>query len=128
MLFIACWFASVCGCQDDFCKSGTSESVVGYCVQATPRVLHFAMQVKEQCEAAGKCDMGGFTRLLHSGHLDELMDEIPSFVANPLPDEGHKGSVPYQQFSQLARRTIPVNDLKTSLACLLIPHIAGCRS
>lgn len=50
-------------------------------------------KVKEQCEAAGKCDMGGFTRLLHSGHPDELMDEIPSFVAKPLPDEGHKGYV-----------------------------------
>jgi len=63
-------------------------------------VLHFAMQVKAQCEAAGQCDMGGFTRLLHSGHPDELMDEIPSFVANPLPDEGHKGSVSYQHFCQ----------------------------
>ena len=51
-------------------------------------------QVKAQCEAAGKCDMGGFTRLLHSGQPDELMEEIPTFVANPLPDEGHKGSAP----------------------------------
>lgn len=49
------------------------------------------MQVKAQCEAAGQCDMGGFTRLLHSGTPDELMNEIPTFVANPLPDEGNKG-------------------------------------
>ncbi|KAL0032623.1 hypothetical protein WJX77_011236 [Trebouxia sp. C0004] len=54
---------------------------------------YWYIKVKEQCEAAGKCDMGGFTRLLHSGHPDELMDEIPSFVANPLPDENHKGYV-----------------------------------
>ena len=65
-------------------------------------MLHLAMQVKEQCEAAGKCDMGGFTRLLHSGQADELMDEIPSFVAKPLPDEGHKGLVSYQHFCQPA--------------------------
>lgn len=50
-------------------------------------------KIKAQCEAAGKCDMGGFTRLLHSGSADELMDEIPTFVATPLPDEGHKGYV-----------------------------------
>lgn len=49
------------------------------------------MQVKAQCEAVGQCDMGGFTRLLHSGAPDDLMDEIPTFVANPLPDEGNKG-------------------------------------
>ena len=50
------------------------------------------VQVKAQCEGeGGKCHMGGFTRLLHSGAPDDLMDEIPTFVANPLPDEGHKG-------------------------------------
>ena len=49
------------------------------------------MQVKAQCEAAGQCDMGGFTRLLHSGAPDDLMEEIPTFVANPLPDEGNRG-------------------------------------
>lgn len=50
-------------------------------------------KVKLQCEAAGQCDMGGFTRLLHSGIPDDLMDEIPTFVATPLPDEGNKGYV-----------------------------------
>lgn len=30
--------------------------------------------------------MGGFTRLLHSGQPDDLMDEIPTFVAEPLPN------------------------------------------
>lgn len=49
------------------------------------------VQIKAQCEGLGRCDMGGFTRLLHSGQPDELMDEIPTFVAKPLPDEGHKG-------------------------------------
>lgn len=30
-------------------------------------------------------DMGGFTRILHSGNPDNLMDEIPTFVVDPLP-------------------------------------------
>lgn len=30
--------------------------------------------------------MGGFTRLLHSGQADDLMDEVPTFVAQPLPN------------------------------------------
>lgn len=30
-------------------------------------------------------DMGGFTRILHSGASDNLMDEIPTFVVDPLP-------------------------------------------
>jgi hypothetical protein len=30
--------------------------------------------------------MGGFTRLLHSGAPDDLMDEVPTFLAAPLPN------------------------------------------
>lgn len=30
-------------------------------------------------------EMGGFTRILHSGKPDKHMDEIPTFVAQPLP-------------------------------------------
>ena len=49
------------------------------------------VQIKAQCKAAGKCDMAGFTRVLHSGQPDDLMDEIPTFVATPLPDEHNQG-------------------------------------
>lgn len=51
--------------------------------------VHYYWYKKQKavCEKAGKCDMGGFTRLLHSGHADDLMDEIPSFVVDPLPQE-----------------------------------------
>jgi hypothetical protein len=40
------------------------------------------------CETTLKdrCEMGGFTRLLHSGKPDDLMDEVPTFVADPLPE------------------------------------------
>ncbi|XP_078157930.1 hydroxyproline O-arabinosyltransferase 1-like isoform X2 [Carex rostrata] len=37
-------------------------------------------------------DMGGFTRILHSGNPDSFMEEIPTFVADPLPagtDQGY---------------------------------------
>ena len=44
-------------------------------------------KIKKQCEAAGQCNMGGFTRLLHTGQADDLMNEIPTFVAQPLPAE-----------------------------------------
>ena len=34
---------------------------------------------------AEESEMGGFTRVLHSGRPDELMGEIPTFVVDPLP-------------------------------------------
>lgn len=44
-------------------------------------------KIKRQCEEQGDCDMGGFTRILHSGEPDDLMKEIPTFVAKTLPPE-----------------------------------------
>ena len=47
-------------------------------------------KIKKQCEEQAEdrpCHMGGFTRLLHSGKADDLMDEIPTFVAQELPKE-----------------------------------------
>ncbi|CAL9109011.1 unnamed protein product [Musa acuminata var. zebrina] len=38
-------------------------------------------------------EMGGFTRVLHSGKPDSLMDEIPTFVVNPLPAGVDRGYV-----------------------------------
>ncbi|CAN4119757.1 unnamed protein product [Withania somnifera] len=40
---------------------------------------------KRMKERAGS-DMGGFTRVLHSGKPDNLMEEIPTFVVDPLPE------------------------------------------
>lgn len=39
----------------------------------------------KQKKALPGSDMGGFTRILHSGNPDNLMDEIPTFVVDPLP-------------------------------------------
>ncbi|KAL8153040.1 hypothetical protein V2J09_010800 [Rumex salicifolius] len=38
-------------------------------------------------------EMGGFTRILHSGKPDKFMDEIPTFVAQPLPPGTDQGYV-----------------------------------
>ncbi|KAL9404788.1 hypothetical protein Peur_001760 [Populus x canadensis] len=38
-------------------------------------------------------DMGKFTRVLHSGKGDHLMDEIPSFVVDPLPEGLDRGYI-----------------------------------
>lgn len=61
-------------------------SAAGPAVHWQSRICHFQYKrVKAACEAAGKCEMGGFTRLLHEGVPDDLMQEIPTFVADPLP-------------------------------------------
>ncbi|KAM3287600.1 hypothetical protein P3S67_021030 [Capsicum chacoense] len=38
-------------------------------------------------------EMGKFTRILHSGSPDNLMDEIPTFVVDPLPDGLDRGYI-----------------------------------
>ena len=56
--------------------------------------VHYYWYVKQRtvCQAQGGCDMGGFTRILHSGTADDLMDEIPTVVVNPLPKSIMKDS------------------------------------
>ncbi|KDD75345.1 hypothetical protein H632_c731p1 [Helicosporidium sp. ATCC 50920] len=48
---------------------------------------YWFLKTRKACRAAGKCEMGGFTRVLHSGEADDLMEEIPTYVAQPLPKE-----------------------------------------
>ncbi|GER40741.1 root determined nodulation 1 [Striga asiatica] len=38
-------------------------------------------------------DMGGFTRILHSGNSDNLMDEIPTVIVDPLPGGLDRGYI-----------------------------------
>ncbi|EFJ23955.1 hypothetical protein SELMODRAFT_150302 [Selaginella moellendorffii] len=54
------------------------------------RVMYY--WYKQQKEKAGS-EMGGFTRLLHTGKADHLMDEIPTYVVQPLPEGTDKGFV-----------------------------------
>ncbi|KAI4318864.1 hypothetical protein MLD38_032523 [Melastoma candidum] len=54
------------------------------------RVMYYWF--KKHRESSGNVDMAGFTRILHSGKPDAYMDEIPTFVAQPLPpgtDQGY---------------------------------------
>ena len=66
----------------------------------SPEVVRPGVQVKAACEAAkGKdCQMGGFTRILHSGKPDELMAEIPTVVVDPLPDKDNLGCASEKMF------------------------------
>jgi hydroxyproline O-arabinosyltransferase len=48
------------------------------------RVMYYWF--KKARESRVGSDMGGFTRILHSGKPDSFMKEIPTFVAEPLPD------------------------------------------
>lgn len=48
------------------------------------RVMYYWF--KKARESRVGSDMGGFTRILHSGKPDSFMEEIPTFVAEPLPD------------------------------------------
>jgi hydroxyproline O-arabinosyltransferase len=50
---------------------------------------YWFLKIKKECESKGNCEMGGFTRILHSGKPDDLMEEIPTFVVEPLPAEKH---------------------------------------
>ncbi|KAJ8446855.1 hypothetical protein Cgig2_016165 [Carnegiea gigantea] len=47
---------------------------------------------KRSKDRAGS-EMGGFTRVLHSGRPDNLMEEIPTFVVDPLPNGVDQGYV-----------------------------------
>lgn len=47
---------------------------------------------RDLCHSMGVCDMGGFTRILHSGEADDLMDEVPTVVVDKLPESALKNS------------------------------------
>ena len=46
------------------------------------RIMYYWYKKKKDLPGS---EMGGFTRILHSGSADNLMDEIPTFVVDPLP-------------------------------------------
>ena len=69
-------------------------------------------KMKNQCKKEAKCDMGGFTRILHTGKPDELVEEMPTFVANELPAEHpHHGYIvlnrPYAFLQWIKQVQIP---------------------
>ncbi|CAH2044403.1 unnamed protein product [Thlaspi arvense] len=56
------------------------------------RVMYYWFQKVKDSAGPGS-EMGGFTRILHSGKPDKYMDEIPTFVAQPLPSGMDQGYV-----------------------------------
>jgi hypothetical protein len=46
------------------------------------RIMYYWYKKKKDLPGS---EMGGFTRILHSGKPDNLMDEIPTTVVDPLP-------------------------------------------
>ncbi|KAJ8756098.1 hypothetical protein K2173_024645 [Erythroxylum novogranatense] len=71
------------------------------------RIMYYWYKKKKDLYGS---DMGGFTRILHSGKPDDLMDEIPTFVVDPLPAGMDKGYVvlnrPYAFVQWLERANI----------------------
>jgi hydroxyproline O-arabinosyltransferase len=73
-------------------------TAAGPAVHWQSRVAHYWWRrVKKECETremldpeSPPCHMGGFTRILHSGAPDDLVAEIPTWVAQPI-EEGDKG-------------------------------------
>ncbi|XP_010926982.2 hydroxyproline O-arabinosyltransferase NOD3-like [Elaeis guineensis] len=54
------------------------------------RIMYYWYKKMKDMEGS---EMGGFTRVLHSGRADDLMEEIPTFVANPLPAHADRGYI-----------------------------------
>ncbi|KAG0478809.1 hypothetical protein HPP92_013528 [Vanilla planifolia] len=54
------------------------------------RIMYYWYKRMKDLEGS---EMGGFTRVLHSGSPDDLMNEIPTFVVNPLPDGMDRGYI-----------------------------------
>ncbi|KAK6140383.1 hypothetical protein DH2020_025867 [Rehmannia glutinosa] len=54
------------------------------------RIMYYWYKKKKDLPGS---DMGKFTRILHSGNPDNLMDEIPTFVVDPLPAGLDRGYV-----------------------------------
>lgn len=54
------------------------------------RIMYYWYKKKKDLPGS---DMGGFTRILHSGNPDNLMDEIPTVVVDPLPSGLDRGYI-----------------------------------
>lgn len=79
-----------------------SGKVIGSAAESNNAKFHVALTATDAAYSQWQCrimyywyekvkdmpgsDMGKFTRILHSGRADQLMDEIPTFVVDPLPE------------------------------------------
>lgn len=73
------------------------------------RIMYYWYKKKKALPGS---EMGGFTRILHSGNPDNLMDEIPTVVVNPLPPG-------LDRVRLLLLSILFVNHLRSLFPCLL---------
>ena len=109
------------GMEDDPAQVGGGErryhvviTAQGAAVHWQSRVHHYwYLRTRAACRAerGTDCQMGGFTRILHSGAPDDLMAEIPTAVVQPLQDRDNKGYVvlnrPWAVVQWLAEAVFP---------------------
>ncbi|XP_050203898.1 hydroxyproline O-arabinosyltransferase NOD3-like [Mercurialis annua] len=89
---------TVTGMPNEVNRLGESSSSFHVALTATDapysqwqcRIMYY--WYKKMKEMPGS-DMGKFTRILHSGKADNLMDEIPTFVVDPLPEGLDRGYI-----------------------------------
>ncbi|KAG6629840.1 hydroxyproline O-arabinosyltransferase PLENTY-like [Carya illinoinensis] len=92
------WFDPIIGVPEKVKRSGNFNSKFHVALTASDasysqwqcRIMYY--WYKKIKEMPGS-DMGEFTRILHSGSPDKLMEEIPTFVADPLPEGLDRGYV-----------------------------------
>ncbi|XP_040993534.1 hydroxyproline O-arabinosyltransferase PLENTY-like [Juglans microcarpa x Juglans regia] len=90
------WFDPIIGIPEKMKRSRNSKFHVALTAtdasysQWQCRIMHY--WYKKVKEMPGS-DMGEFTRILHSGSPDKLMEEIPTFVVDPLPEGLDRGYV-----------------------------------
>ncbi|KAM7262525.1 hypothetical protein ACFE04_000208 [Oxalis oulophora] len=92
------FFDPVVEIPQDMKKTGTTESRFHVALTATDapyskwqcRIMYYWYKKQKDSPESG---MGGFTRILHSGKADNLMDEIPTMVVDPLPKGMDRGYI-----------------------------------
>ncbi|KAK8963552.1 hypothetical protein KSP40_PGU019951 [Platanthera guangdongensis] len=91
-------FDPVIGMPHDLMKSGEPRRLFHVAVTATYapyskwqcRIMYYWYKKAKKMKGS---EMGGFTRILHSGEPDNLMDEIPTLVVDPLPAGMDRGYI-----------------------------------
>ncbi|KAA8550153.1 hypothetical protein F0562_001831 [Nyssa sinensis] len=92
------WFDPIIGMPEDMKRAENSNLLFHVALTATDapyskwqcRIMYY--WYKKVKDMPGS-DIGGFTRVLHSGSPDNLMEEIPTFVVDPLPDGLDRGYI-----------------------------------
>lgn len=132
--------------QDPIIKMPTDLSSSSSAAKKTKRLFHTAVTASDSVYNTWQCrlmyywfkkqknkpnsEMGGFTRILHSGKPDKFVDEIPTFVAQPLPSGMDQVSFSVFIFSGVVHRGVCFKSvkrwtLKQNRFFILIQYLQG---